>query len=197
MVLSKAISKVLRHPLTLLFVTAIVSGWLVPRITRSWQDHQREGELKVQLVTEAGTAVAKMLTAAQFSEFGGSGKNQEEIDEDFKAWNTQQVVISTKIRAYVTDAAVAKDWDTFSEMITNVYALSAQGAPRRKKYLGELRRYIGDADVDWPALEAGYKPEEPGTDFLQYNRAWYQLKTSLLDRFGKLSQQILAADIRS
>jgi hypothetical protein len=197
MISRQDISVTLRHPFTLLLATALISGWLVPRITRSWQDHQRRGELKVQLVTEAGNSAASMLVTAQFSEFGGSATNQEEINRAFRAWETEQVVVSTKIRAYVDDVALAKDWDTLSHMITLTYAMSAKDAPRRKEYLAELRTYISDKDVNWSALEAGYSDEKfDEKQFLEYNRAWYQLKAALLDRYGKLVQRILDADIR-
>jgi hypothetical protein len=45
---------------------------------------------------------------------------------------------------------------------------------------------------------AGY-PENVGyadPAFIKYNRAWYQLKTSILNRYGAIAERILKSDVR-
>jgi hypothetical protein len=68
------------HPATLLLlggaITALLSGLLVPAITRSWQSHDRKLErraellreeltVKSELVKSIGTATAEFLGASQ------------------------------------------------------------------------------------------------------------------------------------
>jgi hypothetical protein len=47
----KTIWDKISNPLVLLIVGAVISGILVPYITRQWQDHQKELELKTELVS--------------------------------------------------------------------------------------------------------------------------------------------------
>src|SRR5580765_6671547 len=111
MIKRQHISDVLRHPFMILVVTAVISQWLIPRTTRQWQDHQRQAEIKVQLVTETGRPFAKMLVVAQSSEFGGQARDQDPVNRAFTEWESEQVVVSARIRAYSRDTTLPKDWD--------------------------------------------------------------------------------------
>ena len=49
---NKSIYEWLSHPLLLLLVGALVSSYLLPLLTQSWQNHQKELELKSALVSQ-------------------------------------------------------------------------------------------------------------------------------------------------
>ena len=193
MISRQDLSDFLRHQVVILLATAAVSQWLIPKITQSWQDHQRQTELKAQLATQSAKAVASMLMAAQSAEFGGTARNEDEIYRAFKDWQVEQVVVSARIRAYFADPNLAKDWDNFADVITKVYASGTRGGLRRKEYLAAVRKYFSADDVNWSALEAGYSDQ---TQFPEYNRAWFQMKQAVLRRYGEIIQPILAAHTR-
>lgn len=55
----------LQHPLLLLVVGALISSYIIPLYTKAWQDHQKELELKTDLVSEISDATASILTKTQ------------------------------------------------------------------------------------------------------------------------------------
>jgi hypothetical protein len=57
-----AVDVVLRHPLVVLVATALLTGLLVPGITREWQLRQKAIEIKVGLVAEMSEAVMRFPT---------------------------------------------------------------------------------------------------------------------------------------
>lgn len=185
-------SDFLRHPFAILVATAAISGLLVPSITQEWREQSRKADVKANLITDAGKAVASILTASQFSEFGGESRNQKEINRIFQVWEIEHVVVSSRIRAYLLDPTLAADWDRFSRMLRLAYASGAHN-PRRSEYLASLREYLNASDINWNALEVGYSNM---AQFSEYNRAWFQLKEALLDRYGEIAQRILDAKAR-
>jgi hypothetical protein len=193
MISKQDFSDALRHPFVMLLATALISQLLIARITQGWQDHQRQNEVKAQLVTQSGQAVGSMLVAAQFDEFGGAAQSQEEINRAFKEWEIGQVVLSTRIRAYFADPDLATSWDAFARMITYTYASGARAQGFRKEHLVELREYLRAGGVNWSALETGYSDK---AKFGEYNLAWFQLKEALLQRYGRVTQRILDANVR-
>jgi hypothetical protein len=198
---SKQVSDGFRHPLLLLVATAVISGLLVPSITQGWQANSRKAQIRADLIAEAGTVTADILIATQVKEFGGYSMNDGGVDPqdmaDFKKRNGALIVVSAKMRAYLQDVDISTEWDRFGDMLTNVYKAQIR-ALRRLEYLAELRTYLNDQNVDWESLITGY-PEDGRSDdpaFVKYNRAWYQLKTSLLNRYGAIAERILKSDVR-
>src|SRR5262245_22494393 len=55
-------------PLLAVLLTAALSGYVVPRITRRWQDHQKELEIKTSLVEAISDEVLQFILAMQFAE---------------------------------------------------------------------------------------------------------------------------------
>jgi hypothetical protein len=133
-----------------------------------------------------------MLTAAQFSEFGGQSRNQKDIDRAFQTWEVDNVVVSSRIRAYILDQTLVSDWDRFSETLTLMYVSGVHNA-RRKEYLAKIRKYLNASDINWNALEAGYSN---AAQFPEYNRAWFELKDAMLYRYGQIAKRILDAESR-
>ncbi len=192
MISRKDLSDFFRHPFVILVATAAISGLLVPFIIQQWKDQDRKAEVKAKLITDAGRTVANILTASQFSEFGGESRNQKDIGRAFQVWEIEHVVVSSQIRAYLLDPTLASDWDRFSEMLRLAYASGAHN-PRRKEYLAKLQEYLKARDINWKALEIGYSDM---AQFPEYNRAWFQLREALLDRYAEIAKRILDAKSR-
>jgi len=55
-------------PLLAVLLTAALSGCVVPRITRRWQEHQKELEIKTSLVEAISVEVLQFILAMQFAE---------------------------------------------------------------------------------------------------------------------------------
>lgn len=182
----------LRHPLLILVVTAAITGLLVPYITQQWKNQSRKADVKVMIITDAGRSVASMLTASQFSEFGGQSRNQKDIDRIFQTWEVNHIVVSCRIRAYLLDQTIAADWDRFNEALRLMYAAGVKNA-RRKEYLAKVSEYLNANDVNWNALEAGYSN---AAQLPEYNRAWFELKGAMLARYGQIAKRILDAESR-
>jgi len=58
----------LAHPLTLLLVTAVVSGLLVPRLTQQWQDHQQQLDTRRDFAARVSRTVGEIFIATQLVE---------------------------------------------------------------------------------------------------------------------------------
>jgi hypothetical protein len=58
----------LSNPLLLLIIGAVISGILIPYFTRQWQDHQKDLELKTDLVSGISKAIVDLMLAAQLIE---------------------------------------------------------------------------------------------------------------------------------
>jgi hypothetical protein len=192
MISRRNLAKALRHPLVTLLVTAAISGVLIPFVTQDWQDYQRKAAVKAQLITDAGKAIAAILTAQQFSEFGGYSRNDDEMTRTFKEWEIEQIVVSSRIRAYLTDPTLPAEWDRFGNALTLMYT-SRRQSNSRKESLASLHEYLSGSEVNWTSLEAGYSNDP---QFREYNRAWFELKEAMLNRCGQLANRILDAKSR-
>lgn len=82
--------EILCHPLLLLFVTAFISQYLIPHITRRWQDHQKEIELKIGFVSEISESVLNIVIATQFAELKAKSQSQGDFDRGFRDWEIQR-----------------------------------------------------------------------------------------------------------
>lgn len=59
-------SDILRHPITIVLITAVVSGLVVPLFIRQSQERQKELELKTYLISQVIESVMAMVLAVQF-----------------------------------------------------------------------------------------------------------------------------------
>lgn len=82
-------------PLLAVLLTAALSGYVVPRITRRWQDHQKEPEIKISLVEVVSDEVLQFVLAMQFAERNAS--TQEAFDEAYRRWEVQRAVLTGKL----------------------------------------------------------------------------------------------------
>jgi hypothetical protein len=192
MISRQNISDFLRHPFVILVATAIISGLLIPFITQEWHEQSRKADVKASLITDAGKAVANILTASKFSEFAGKRRNKAELERIFLEWEIEHSAVSSKIRAYLLDPTLAKDWERFSHMLRFAYA-SGVDNPQRIEYLTNIRAYLNTGNVDWGTLEKGYSNR---AQFYEYKQAWLQMKEALLERYREIAQRILDAKAR-
>lgn len=190
------IYQILKHPVFLLFMTALVSSYLIPKITKRWQDHQKELELKTNFVSEISESVASIVTAVQFAELGAVSQTQSNYDEAYRSWEIKRAVIGSKIRGYFPNTRIGSDWDTFSEIVTEVYSLSGTtNDSYRKERTERIRDYFPKSKVDWDTLLNVELKKGGFQSFNKFLKPWFDLKTELFIEKDKLMQRILDAPV--
>ena len=147
----------LRHPLVTLLAGAILTGLVVPRITRQWQLRQKRLEVKTALVAELSELVMRFLMAIQFVRVGAASFSQEAFDEAYRDWEVGSAVFGTRLQAYLPTADLPAEWSRFSESVTDFYALAGTPANQRPRERrappSRLGPYLGgEAGDDWSRL---------------------------------------------
>ena len=141
------------HPLTLLIVGAVLTGFLAPAITRRWQDRQKELEVKTGLVTELSEVTMSILLAIQFVRVRRDQptalastevltKRQQEFDDAYRAWEVQSAIVGTKLQAYFTGTRIPEIWTALSEAITSFYTLEGQDESTQQDSISALRAQV-------------------------------------------------------
>jgi hypothetical protein len=178
-------------PLLAVLLTAVLSGYVVPRITRSWQDHQKELEMKTSLVEEVSDAVLQFIIAMQFAERKVS--TQEAFDEAYRRWEVKRAVLIGKLRVYFRDPTIAQEFESFSDAVSDFYALTGIYHPEyRARQIEKLKSYFGNAATNWERLS---DQEERRDDFFNWFFAWWDLRQQVLLRKDMIIRKLLAAPI--
>jgi hypothetical protein len=151
-------------PLLAVLLTAALSGYVVPRITRRWQDHQKELEIKTWLVEAVNDEVLQFVLAMQFAERNAS--TQEAFNEAYRRWEIQRAVLTGKLRVYFGDPTIAREFESFSEAVTDFYALAGISRPEyRSRQIEKLKSYFGETATNWKRL---WDQEERQADFFNW-----------------------------
>jgi hypothetical protein len=212
-------------PLVLLVVGAVLTGLLVPYITRRWQDHQKELELKADLLARLSEAVTRVITHAWFRELGGkeelSEADREEFDWRYGEWEVETRVIQAQFEAYFARSPdIARHWATYCDLLRKLHHLSWERTSRRD-LLMNLRRAYDDGAL-WAVTATKRSPllgwrlnrvesfaEEPveNVDWLAFEntehrldymgRSWPTLKGAMEQPRLPLARAILFASVES
>jgi len=131
----------------LLVVGAALTGLLVPYVTRRWQDHQKELELKVDLLARVSETVTRVITHAWFRELGGKEKlsetDREEFDWRYGEWEVETRVIQAQFEAYFARSpGIAQHWAIYCDLLRELHHLSWERMQR-----GHLLAKLSDAYV--------------------------------------------------
>jgi len=125
---------ILKHPLFLLFVSAVISGIFIPWFLRRRQYKQKELELKTEIVSDITEAVMKTFMTAylfntrrkEMQQSVGKESPQKELYKAYKEWKVQGCIIGTKLHAYfpkeeIGDEQIHKKWDRFKDALSELY----------------------------------------------------------------------------
>jgi hypothetical protein len=157
-----AIGGFFAHPATLLLlggaITALLSGLLVPAITRSWQSHDRKLErradllreeltVKSTLVKSIGTATAEFLGASQVQPFSDSSSSRTSLsgyDRAYARWSVRAAEVASQLAAYFPRSRSERYWRNYALNMRNVYLLLRAGPGRpRRFWLTQVAEYLG------------------------------------------------------
>lgn len=137
-----SLSQWLSHPLVLLIVGALISSYLIPALTRGWQDHQKELEIKIGLVDQVNEAILGIAMATQFAEVGAKSQTQEDFDKAYLEWEVKAAKIGSRIRGYLPEG-IYSDWHTYVGVVTDFYALTGiLDEAKRKEILRKIQNYF-------------------------------------------------------
>ena len=68
-------------------VAALLVNWLIPQVTRKWQDHQKALEIKTGLVSEMSESVSGAVMTGRFLASGLIRKSSADPRAEQRAWN--------------------------------------------------------------------------------------------------------------
>jgi hypothetical protein len=186
-----AVSEVVRllvFPLVVLLAGAVISGFLIPALTRRRDDYRKTLEIKTDIVSEMSEAVTEFILAIQFSVLGAH--DQEGYNEAYRSWEIRSAVIGTKLEAYFPGTSVGSEWTAFAQRLERFYAITGMGdTDLRRTTIDELlgRYGLSGADAVARAVSAG----RPSTED-QF--AWGALRDALQDDKSTLIRNVLDTD---
>lgn len=141
----------LANPLLVTVVAALLGSWLLPQVTRKWQDHQKALEIQTGLVSEMSESVSSAVATGRFIAAGLVAKSSPDPRAEQRAWNdayrewtTTSASIGAKLRAYF-GAEISSEWQSFTYVVTDFVLLSAKPNPHsgRQEQVAEILRYAG------------------------------------------------------
>lgn len=118
------IKSVLSHPFVLLLLAAGISGLLVPYITNQWQNHQKELELKTNLVTQISKAIADIIIVSRIVQIPAYAYTNLSYPNAYEQWEISKATIGSQIEAYFPENQIKQKWDNLSSAITEFSGLT-------------------------------------------------------------------------
>jgi hypothetical protein len=122
---TRPIARLLHHvrrsipkSLVLAVVGIGLSSWLIPAITRQWDDRQKAGDLKAALVTDMATATGRAVLDAQaFSSASASTRpSPAENAASAREWSVAALEIRARLDAYFGPEAV-EAWQVVTRFV--------------------------------------------------------------------------------
>lgn len=216
----------LKHPLLLIVVGALfsslISTYIIPDITRAWQDHQKELELKTDLVSKISEAVATTVVKGEISKGIPHPPHKEDkaLNDPLTNWKSSSAVIGSKLQAYFPDSELPQQWNNYSIILADLLFLSASNDTcHRIKYVQEIQQYysasnppVNTTEMCGDNLERFQKiynsqlvSNESNINWTQlvydenkvkFSTNWLRLKQNLLDQKDRLIQEVLNSHIQ-
>jgi hypothetical protein len=191
----RAVESYLSNPLLLLVVGAVISGLLIPYITSQWQNHEKELELKTNLVTRISESLSGVLTTAQFS--AANRTEQAEYLQAYYEWEATHSAIGSYIRAYFPNTYIGEEWDKFANATTSFFRLAAINPLQEKQQLvDQLEKYFSSCEstIEWDALINRDNLFFYNED---YRSNWFKVKNQIISSKNNIVQNVMEAPIFS
>lgn len=193
---SHELARWLANPLVVTVVAAFLGSYLIPQITRNWQDHQKALEIKTGLVSQMSESVSGAVATGRFiaADLVPPASQQRAWNDGYRDWTTASASIGAELRAYV-GRQIGSDWRSFADVVTNFFLLSADTESRsRRLQVGaimtdrELRRHVHLTREGWAAL----RTPKSNPDF---RLVYPELARGILEREAELVQRVLDSDV--
>jgi hypothetical protein len=125
-------------------VGIVLRAWLLPALTRQWDDRQKAHELKVGVTQDIAGATADAL-------FGGNTTYEPSQNgsvlaalahttpvlaaERTRAWELSSFKIESELRAYFPSSRLAADWHRYSDAVREFFIALTQPFTKRSNAL--------------------------------------------------------------
>jgi hypothetical protein len=164
-----------------------LSSWLIPAITRQWDDRQKAGDLKAALVAEMATATGRAVLDAQAFTYAppDTRPSPSANAAAVKEWSVAALEIRARLDAYFGPAAV-EAW----EVVTHYVNATLSSAYRRNYH---------DVLIPGPQFEPTphRRLQDLFSKFYGGNEgAIDDLATELLTEEERVARSILAMNVR-
>lgn len=217
----KKIYSSLHHPLLLLIIGALISSYIIPFYTRAWQDHQKELELKTDLVGEISNSVATILIKTQTTKAIISTPYKEFYNA-FEEWESGSAIIQSELRAYFFNSHLPQLWTNYSFILSDFAFLSiSANICARANYIEEIQKYfnihqvINRTEINNCAMEFDRSQQISTTPFAadleaidwdelikhgndtKLSSSWLALKQNIITQKDRIIQEILDLHIQA
>lgn len=191
------LSQWLANPLVVTVVAALLGGWLIPQITRKWQDHERALEIRSNLVTEMSESVSSTVVTGRFVAAGlftnasdDPYADQKAFNDAYRTWSTDSASIGAKLEAYFAGSDLGAEWRSFADVVTDFVQLSTSVDETREARVRRIFAYKQlprDADLDGKARRVlATSSSSPA-----FHDAYLELGSVILQRRDELVHDVL------
>jgi hypothetical protein len=157
-------------PIVVAVLGIVVGSWLIPALTRQWDDRQKANEVRASVAYEAASATARALTDAQEASVAGlwKGSSRPSTSPAAKEWAVASLRIQARFQTYFGREALER-WQLVSRYVSTTLSLAygdaagvwaeAIGEIRSPSLEEQVRRYW-DNRLDGSALAAAILAEQ-------------------------------------
>jgi hypothetical protein len=177
-----------------------LSSWLIPAITRQWDDRQKVGDLKAALVAEMASATGRAVLDAQAFASGAPSTRPSPTPSavSVREWSVAALEIRARLDAYFGPAAV-EAWEDVTRYVNATLSRAYGGnafipgrlerspaAPGRLQNLYS-EYYSGKTGMEALAMELLTQEERVARSILEmnvrgYSTTWHDLVSDLLPK---------------
>lgn len=119
----KIIIDIISHPLVILSIGAVITKFLVPRLTDKMQARKESFEIKKELIKKINSSTTALLETTQMLR---RGKIQEKkVSDEFLKWKKSCAEIGATVRAYWDEgnekSVVEEEWNAYYDRVEDLY----------------------------------------------------------------------------
>lgn len=184
------IANFLAHPFILALIGLFFSYFIIPKVTKEWRK-PKEFEIRMKLIDQINESVAGILTAVYLDQVSDMTTNSEYRNSQI-TWEKEKEVISSNLRALITESQIISDWDRLSKFITGFHALNVHNdEEERRSLLVNMKQILHfSEDIEIFVKRDKYKPDKEESDKL-YMVNWLRLETKILSHKDEVVNKIL------
>jgi hypothetical protein len=188
---SRALREWLGNPLVVTIVSTVLVTFIVPQLTRQWQDHQKALEIQTALVSSMSESVSDAVISGRMIASGlfPSGGSQRVYNTAIRSWSVDSSVAAAKLEAYFPRSGLGEDWRRYGDVIGDYLLLTGSVDDYRPAVVAQIHDYAAlprtRPPIDWRTLAA----RNSGAEFQQ---SFVLLGFALLERRDTLVQRVLA-----
>lgn len=157
-------------PIVVAVLGIVLGSWLIPALTRQWDDRQKANEVRASVAYEAASATARALSDAQQASLAGlwKGSSRPSTSAAAQEWAVASLRIQARLQTYFGREALER-WQLISRYVSSTLSLAygdaagvwaeAIGDNRSASLEAEVLKYW-DNRVDGSALAAAILAEQ-------------------------------------